>query len=349
MKMYSCFIVMAILAILLTLHSGLVRSDEIDIKVLQGRRWGIETAHKYMDTFGVVRGCNYLPRFDHNSNEWPLTFKPKLYEQELGWAEGIGLNSIRFMVPFFAYQDDRKGLFDKLNTILDISANHHISVMLCLTCGRVKTDDAPLQLGPVRIRQAVHIQPFHIQGTRRRERKDWPQIKEFYQAILKRYAQDRRIILWDLYNEAKPKERPLVEFLFAAARDVDHTQPLSACWQAHDLSDVITFHTYAHPLSQGFRNELNKAKAYGRPMLCTEFLARNFGNTLESVLPTFAVEHVGWYVWGLCAGSSQTRFPWRWPEGSPEPYEWFHNLVYPDGHPYRAGEIELIKMFSYLD
>ena len=322
---------------------------KVDLKKLQDSRWSIEKAKKYMEALGAVKGCNYLPRFDHNSNEWPFTFKPTLYEEELGWAEKIGLNSIRFMVPAYAYQDNSDSLFEKLDRVIEIADSHDISVMLCLTCNRVKEENSQVELAPVHIRSAVHIQPFQLRGARRRQEKDLPAIKEFYQDTLRRYKNDRRIILWDLYNEAGPKERPLLEYLFSSAREVNPSQPLSACWQAHDISDVITFHTYASPMTQEFKDEIDKAEAYDRPMLCTEFMARPFNNKLDNVLPIFAFKHIGWYAWGLCSGSSQCRFPWRWPEGSPDPYVWFHNLLYPDGHPYIREEIDLIQEFKFLD
>ena len=93
--------------------------------------------------------------------------------------------------------------------------------------------------------------------------------------------------------------------------------------------------------------ELKLAIESGRPLLCTECLARTFGNTFESFLPYFSTYSVGWYIWGLCAGSAQHHFPWAWPIGSPEPKDWFHCILYPDGTPYREREIELIRTFRY--
>jgi hypothetical protein len=191
----------------------------------------------------------------------------------------------------------------------------------------------------------------------------WPKTKpaaeQFVRAILTRYAKDDRIIVWDLYNEAPKAARPLVELIFQWAREVNPTQPLSVCWQGHDLSDVITFHTYTKPgfetanrnsLGWDFLTELDWARAWGRPMLCTEWLARPFGNTVEAILPFYERYHIGWYVWGLCAvGPAQYQFPWDWSMGSPAPEKWFHCLLYPDGNPYSAEEILHIRDFKYRE
>ena len=69
-----------------------------------------------------------------------------------------------------------------------------------------------------------------------------------------------------------------------------YKRQLTACWEAFDLSDVITFHNYTQPGSPDryhnqsggsleFLPELERALSYGRPVLCTECLARSEGNT----------------------------------------------------------------------
>ena len=64
-----------------------------------------------------------------------------------------------------------------------------------------------------------------------------------------------------------------------------------------------------------FNEELDRALAQGRPTLCTECLARPFGNELAAFLPVFAREKIGFYVWGLCEGCGNYRMPWGWPDG----------------------------------
>ena len=180
-------------------------------------------------------------------------------------------------------------------------------------------------------------------------------MKEFVTATLRRYSRDKRIVCWDLWNEPRVEDRPMVEDMFAFAREADPSQPLTATWQGEDLSDVYSFHTYGKPgKPEGpepglapFDEELQRAVDSGRPLLCTECLARTFGNTFEAFLPPFARHKVGWYIWGLCAGSAQHHFPWRWPVGSPEPKTWFHCVLYPDGTPSREEEIALIKAFRF--
>jgi hypothetical protein len=171
----------------------------------------------------------------------------------------------------------------------------------------------------------------------------WPQLAEYVREVIGRFADDERVIAWDLYNETKPEHRPLLKSVFGWAREADPSQPLVACWEADDLCDLPTFHCYEDAGGEKFAAVLEEATESGRPALCTECLARNYGNTLEKLLPAFRERGIGWYVWGLVAGATQTRFPWGWPAGGPEPPIWFHDLLYPDGTPYDEGEIALLK------
>ena len=58
--------------------------------------------------------------------------------------------------------------------------------------------------------------------------------------------------------------------------------------------------------------------------------------------------HVGAYTWGLIAGKTQTWLPWdSWdrPYLKP-PREWFHDLAFADGRPYRGREIDTIRKLT---
>ena len=104
---------------------------------------------------------------------------------------------------------------------------------------------------------------------------------------------------------------------------------------------------------------IERLKKFERPLLCTEYMAREFGTTFEFSLPIFKKENVGCYNWGLVAGKSQTHFGWstilelqkKKENGEflnandeiPEPKEWFHDIFRVDGTPYDEREIEFIK------
>jgi hypothetical protein len=354
--------------------------DPVDLKKLRASRWSRERAAKYMERFGVVKGVNCSPRaggvfepFTEEARsrafgggarpriEFPLSdFNEQIIQQELGWAQNVvGLNSVRVGVSASGWQTDRDKFYRSFEKFLDIAESRGMSVMPRMAATSVRDPNSPgTQTGPGGAGGARGPQ-----GGEGRPAWDetWPKLKpimkEFIQSLLKRYSKERRIILWNLHNEPAAALRALVEYEFQWAREVDTSQPLSVEWNAHDLSDVITFHTYmrpglsapqAAPARVDFLTELEWARAWKRPMLCTEWLARPFKNTVESVLPFFSRYRIGWYTWELVQAGRWLQ-PWNWPLEAPVPKEWFHGLVYPDGTPYSAEEVLAIRDFKFQD
>ncbi len=278
-------------------------------------------------------------------NKSRVLFRLQEIDQELGWAAGIGLNSLRVFLQYLVYEADPPALLDRLAAFLDIAARHGHSTMFVLFDDCWGPEPAlGAQPAP---RPGVHNSGWTASpGVTRRQPEHWPGLERYVKDILGLFAHDERVIAWDLYNEPYTATRPLVEAAFAWAREVAPSQPLVTCWQADDLADLTTVHLYEDPDKPEVAAELKAALLSGRPVLCTECMARPLGSTLERILPIYAAAGVGWYVWGLVSGATQTRFPWDWPAGGPEPYLWFHDLLYPDGTPYRQAEVELIRSYA---
>ncbi|PRC45654.1 1,4-beta-xylanase, partial [Mycobacterium sp. ITM-2017-0098] len=198
-------------------------------------------------------------------------------------------------------------------------------------------------------------------------------MRDYVVGVLSQFRHDKRVLGWDLWNEPdnpadayRTVERKdkialvadLLPQVFQWARSVDPIQPLtSGVWDGEwadparrnpmnriqlDLSDVITFHSYADP--KGFEARLAELAPLGRPMLCTEYMARTLDSTVESILPITKRRNVGAFTWGFVAGKTQTYLPWdSWDRPVTEPKLWFHDLLNTDGSPYRAGEVNTIR------
>ena len=110
-----------------------------------------------------------------------------------------------------------------------------------------------------------------------------------------------------------------------------------------DMSDIISFHSYEPPSE--FEAKLTSLKRFGRPVFCTEYMARTLGSTIQSILPIAKHYAVSAYSWGFITGKTQTLYPWdSWQHAYPQPPEiWFHDLFYPNGVPFDVGEIQAIE------
>jgi hypothetical protein len=90
-------------------------------------------------------------------------------------------------------------------------------------------------------------------------------------------------------------------------------------------------------------------KKLGRPVICTEWMARTNNSKVLTHLPILHREKVGCYIWGLVSGKTQTVYPWGSKAGSPEPKVWFHDLFRPDGTAFDPKEIEMFHRLTARD
>jgi len=341
-------------------------------------RWTTEQAQGWYDAQPWLVGCNFAPSTAINQLEmWQAdTFDPETIDRELGWARSIGLNTVRVFLHDLPWTEDREGFLNRVDEFLDIAAKHEIRPMLVFFDGVWDPDP---QSGPQRRpRTGVHNSGW-VQSPGRVVLRDVARqdaLKPFVTEVLKRYAKDQRVLVWDLFNEPDNENTNsygplelrnkdelaarLVRLAFQWAREVGPEQPLTVgVWrgpewdqpeklnQVHqaalELSDVVSFHDYNKP--ETLRARINQLRKYGRPLICTEFLARGNGSTFDQCLPLMKKERVAAYCWGLVDGKTQTKYPWStWQSpilGEPDP--WHHEIFRSDGKPYREAEISLIQ------
>ena len=95
-------------------------------------RWSEKRAWEWYQEAGPIVGCNYLPRSAVNMTEmWQVdTFDPGTIDQELGWAQKAGYNSIRVFLQYVVWKDDPAGMKQRLEQLLTIADKHKIRVML---------------------------------------------------------------------------------------------------------------------------------------------------------------------------------------------------------------------------
>ena len=327
-------------------------------------RWSEAAAWSWYEKAGVIRGVNYVPRTAVNATEmWQeATFDPPTIDQELGWAANAGYNSIRVFLQYLVWQADAEGFKNRLRQFLSIADKHGLRTMLIFFCDCAFAGKEPY-LGP----QDDPVPGVSNSGwvpspgfTRVTDKAVWPDLEKYVKDIVGSFATDRRVLIWDLYNEPgntkmEEKSLPLVEATFAWAREMNPVQPLTTgAWFDYEkllqrrfaeLSDVVSFHGYTDETDMA--RIIKLLQSHHRPVLCTEWLCRQTGNTFEKMLPLFSKNKVGWYHWGLVAGRTQTYFQWGSKPGDPMPAIWQHDLLHADGRPYDPKELELVTSFSY--
>ncbi|MFL5789010.1 MAG: 1,4-beta-xylanase [Flavisolibacter sp.] len=328
----------------------------------EARVWSKEKAWNWYRDHPWIVGANYIPHTAINQLEmWQReTFDTATINQELGWAEQIGFTTLRVFLHSLAWKQDPSGFKKRVGVFLSIANRHHIQPLFVFfdDCWN-KLPRPGLQPKP---RPGIHNsgwvqdpgQPTSFNVSY------YPLLKRYVTDVLKQFAHDKRILLWDLYNEPgnsgkKDSSLVLLKDIFEWARSVHPDQPLTAGlwdWTLEKLnqfqltnSDVITYHDYEEP--QWHLRVIQLLKIYDRPLICTEYMARTRNSTLENTLPILKQEHVGAINWGFVSGKTNTIYAWDtpMPDGS-EPKVWFHDLFRADGTPYRLDEVELVKKLT---
>lgn len=342
------------------------------------QRWSEAKANAWYAKQPYLVGSNFVPDDAINQLEmWQAaTFNPKEIDRELGWAQGLGMNTMRVFLHDLLWQQDPDGFKQRMNVFLAIAARHHIRPIFVLfdSCW----DPYP-KLGP----QHPPIPGVHNSGWVQSPGKvalmdpaQYPRLKAYVQGVVGAFANDSRVLAWDVWNEpdntngsSYGKDEPpnkvdlvlhLLPQVFGWARAEHPSQPLtSGVWQGDwstlqtlspmarvqiTESDIITFHNYGWP--EEFQMRIDELKQYHRPIICTEYMARGVGSLFDTILPLAKQNKVGAINWGFVAGKTQTYLPWdSWqrPYVLEQPPVWFHDIFYPNGKPYREREAEIIR------
>ena len=336
-----------------------------------GQRWSAEKANEWAADKGWIVGCDYVTSNAINQIEmWQAeTFSPELIDRELGYAESIGFNTVRVFFSHLVYFDDPSGFKKRFSQFLDICEKHHIRALPTFWTNGGKCKEPKLGPQPPS-RKGVHNSEWcMVPGAEWvNDTSTWPKLEKMVKDILRTYKNDKRVLMWCLYNEPENHRRgvssslPLLSATFKWAREINPSQPLTApIWRPIgergtalpevsfmlENSDVITFHCYKTP--EVTENFIKTLLPYGRPLVCTEYMARTLGSTFEGCMPIFKKYNVGAINFGLVTGKLNCHYHWnKTKDGVEIPWEtepevWFHDIFREDGTPFSKAEIAFIK------
>lgn len=338
----------------MTLEEATVSSD------MKG--WSVHKAERWYDAMPFLAGCNYFPRNAVNQIEmWQQdTFSPEIIDEELGWAEQLGFNTLRVFLQSTVWKADPEGFMQRVDHFLNIADRHGMKTMLVIFSGAGGIGN---KLGP----QPESIPGHHNQyfcgdpdlradGTEDVEA--YPLMEQYVKQLMKKFGSDKRVLAWDVWNEpgwrnaAGTTAFGLMPEVVRWVRQMKPSQPLTiGVWNTDlvnlntfifTVSDIVSFHTYSNQ-HEVLTMLTERYKPVGRPIICTEYLARTFHCCFDTVLPLFKAERVGAISWGLVDGKTNAKWPWKWEKGAQEPDPWFHDILRADGTPYDAREVAFIR------
>jgi len=343
-------------------------------------RWTVDAARQWAARAGWLVGCNFIPSTAINQLEmWqPETFDISTIDRELGLAAGLGMNSVRVFLHDLLWAADPGGLCLRMEAFLAAATRHGIGTVFVLF-------DSVWNPMPEPGRQPAPQPGKHNSGWVQSpgaavlaDERQWGSLHDYVTGLIAHFATDERIHAWDLVNEPDNTNRPLysatelpnkraqalalVGAAFDWAREARPSQPVtvgvwSGNWGAgakvHPVaalslaqSDIISFHDYGD--LEAVTRSVAALEEQGRPLLCTEYMARSQGSTFNPILGFFKSHQIGAYNWGLVAGKTQTQFPWdSWAKDyAADPVPWFHEIFRSDGAPYDVEEARYIRSLT---
>lgn len=309
-------------------------------------------------------GCNFIPSTAINELEmWQAeSFDPVTIARELDLAAGLGFNTLRVYLHHLPWQANPKAFLDRIGRFLDLAAARGLSTLFVIfdDCWNDK-----FQPG----RQPRPKKGIHNSGWVRcpgsaliDDEASWPLLEDYESGIVSAFSKDERVFGWDVYNELgngagfRPNTTRLLARSFLWARQAGPQQPVTsgiyrkASWYEGinrflaERSDLVSFHQYGR--LDAVARWVDELATTGKPLLCTEYMARSQGSRFETHLPWFRERGIGAINWGLVAGKSNTIYPWGSRRGSPEPAVWFHDIFRPDGRPWSGSEVAAIRQVT---
>jgi hypothetical protein len=346
----------------------------------QSPQWTPAAAADWYSRQPWIVGSNYIQSNTVNQLEmWQQdTFDMDRIDLELGWAESLGLNTLRVSLDNMVWEQSAGSFHRRIDKLLNLVEKHKMRVIFVLFDS---VGDPYPELGRQHqpkpgVRDSLWMQSPGAKGLT--DPKELQKALLYAEDVVATYSIDKRVLAWDVWNEpdntnlgrfnsSEPPNkterlRAILPEAFRYVRAGNPTQPVTSGLWANDdwsskdklgpveriqveLSDILTFHNYDGPAE--FEKRVKWLQAYGRPVVCTGFLARNQGSTMEAILPIAVKYDVGALAGDLVAGKTQRQLPWdSWQQpyvDDRQPKVWVQDLFTSTGTLYLQSDADAIR------
>jgi hypothetical protein len=346
----------------------------------QSHQWTPAEANEWYARQPWIMGTNYIQ--SNTVNQFDM-FQPQYFDAdridlEFKWAEDLGMNTVRVFLHDLLWKTDSGNLKRRMNKVLSLADDHKMKVIFVLfDSSGDPFPEAGAQRNPKPgVRDSLWAQSPGAKALT--DPKQNERLLSYVKEVIAAFSIDKRVLAWDLWNQpdnlnpgtfgpSEPSNKlekvlALLPQLFDYARAALPTQPItSSLWKGDDWSsldklspfekiqiqksDIITFQNYVGP--QEFEKRVKWLKSYGRPVICTGFLARPLGSTPEAILPVALKYNVGALTASLVQGKRQMFLPYdSWANAyldGRQPAVWFQDIFHSNGTPYKQEEVDFIR------
>ena len=166
-------------------------------------RWTEERAWQWHNENGWMVGTNFNPSTSINQLEfWQEdTYDPETIERELEWSAELGMNMHRVYLHNLLWDQDSIGFLERVDNYLNISESKDIKTLFVLLDDVwhpvPKLGKQPEPIPFVHNSGWVQAPGSEILGDSSRH----DELRNYVKGVISHFADDKRVVGWDLYNE----------------------------------------------------------------------------------------------------------------------------------------------------
>ena len=166
-------------------------------------RWTEERAWQWHNENGWMVGTNFNPSTSINQLEFwqEETYDPETIERELEWSAELGMNMHRVYLHNLLWDQDSIGFLERVDNYLNISESKNIKTLFVLLDDFwhpvPKLGKQPEPIPFVHNSGWVQAPGSEILGDSSRH----DELKNYVKGVISHFADDKRVVGWDLYNE----------------------------------------------------------------------------------------------------------------------------------------------------
>ncbi len=166
-------------------------------------RWTEERAWQWHNDNGWMVGTNFNPSTSINQLEFwqEETYDPETIERELEWSAELGMNMHRVYLHNLLWDQDSIGFLERVDNYLNISESKDIKTLFVLLDDVwhpvPKLGKQPEPIPFVHNSGWVQAPGSEILGDSSRH----DELRNYVKGVISHFADDKRVVGWDLYNE----------------------------------------------------------------------------------------------------------------------------------------------------
>ena len=173
------------------------------IAVAQTAQWTPSAANDWYSRQPYLFGADYIQSNTVNQIEMfqQDAFDADRVDLELGWAESLGMNTIRVFLHSLLWEHDSGGLQSRMRKLLKVAEKHKMKVIFVLfdSSGDPYPDPGHQRQPKPGIRDSLWVQSPGAKGLT--DPKAMEAALSYAQELVADFNIDNRILAWDVWNE----------------------------------------------------------------------------------------------------------------------------------------------------